>query len=79
MEMVQRRDEEILTDSVIDAWHHIYPLAVARLLLIQGVLDEELDRALEAVRRGAIVLRQCCLPIGWFGEVVLQNRLSVAQ
>ncbi len=50
MEMVQRRDKEILTDSVIAAWHHIDPLAVARLLLIQGVLDEELDRALEVVR-----------------------------
>ncbi len=66
-------------DSPIAAWHHIDPLVAARLLLIQGVLDEELDRVLEAVRHGAIVLRQRCLRIGWFGEVVLQNLLPVAQ
>ncbi len=79
MEMIQRGDKEILTDSVIAAWHHIDPLAVARLLLIQGKLDEELNCALKAVRRGAIVLRQRCLRISWFGEVVLQNLLPVAQ
>ena len=38
MEMVQRRDEEILTDSVIAAWHHIDPLAVARLRLVKRML-----------------------------------------
>jgi hypothetical protein len=66
-------------DSVIAAWHHIDPLAVARLLLVQGMLEKELNRVLKAVCRGAIVLRRRFLRIGWFREVVLQNLLPVAQ
>ena len=41
MEMVQRRDEEILTGSKIAAWTHINPLAVTRILLIQGMLEKK--------------------------------------
>ena len=79
MELVQWQDEEILTDSVIVTWTHIDPLVVTRLLFVEGMLEEELNRAFEAVSRGAIVLWQCCLRIGWFGEVILQNLLPVAQ
>ena len=71
MEMVQRQDEEILADSEIAAWTHINLLAVARLLLIQGMLEKKIDCALKAVSCGAIVLRKRCLWIGWFWEIIL--------
>ncbi len=75
MEMVQRRDKEILTNSVIATWTDIDPLAVALLFLVQGMLDDELNCVFEAVSHGAIVL----LRIGLFREVILQNLLPVAQ
>ena len=77
MEMIQRRDKEVLADPVIAAWHHVDPLAVARLRLVKRVLKEELDGALKALRRGAIVLRRDALRIGRFWEMIVQNLLPV--
>ena len=79
MEMVQRQDKEILMDFEMATWTHIDLLVVARLLVVQGMLEEEFNRMFEAVSRGAIVLRQRCLWIGWFGEVILRNLLPVTQ
>ena len=70
MEMVHWRDEEILADSKIAAWTHINPLAVARLFLVQGMLEKKVDFALKAVSREAIVRQQRCLRIDWFWEII---------
>ena len=78
MDVIQRRDKEVLTDSVIAAWHHVDPLAVARLRLVKRMLLKELDGALKAVRRRAIVLRRNVLRVGRFWEVVVQDLLPVA-
>ena len=78
MEVIQRRDEEVLTDSEIATWHHIDPLAVARLRLVKRMLQKELDGALKAVRRRAIVLRRNALRVDRFWKVIVQDLLPVA-
>ena len=79
MEMVHRRDEEILADSKIAAWTHVNPLAVTRLFLVQGMLEKNVHHVLKAVSHGATVRRQSCFRIGWFWEVIHKNLLPVAQ
>ena len=65
-------------DPTIDAWTHVNPLVVARLFLIQGMLEKKIDHALEASSHGGIVRRQSYLWIDWFWESFRKNLLPVA-
>ena len=79
MEMVERTRQEILMDPVVPARRQVDILAIAWLLLLQRTDQEKVDRALEVLRHGAILLRTNPRRIDRFGEVCMAHLLPVGK